>query len=157
MRGVLGIRTTLVRMAEDVHGTIREQLRRTRQRYTAGRQRLVDLLLELDRPATIPELIDHGVPQSQSSLYRNLAILEQCGVVRRLASVDDVARYELDEALTEHHHHLVCSVCGRIDDITLPDDVEQSLTRATDGAGRARGYEIAAHRLELVGTCGGCR
>lgn len=143
-------------MNAETHETIREQLRRTRQRYTAGRQHLVDLLLELDRPVTIPELLEAGADQAQSSLYRNLAILEQCGVVRRLASVDDVARYELDEELTEHHHHLVCSACGRIDDITLSEELERSLHRAAGAASREHGYAVETHRLELVGTCGGC-
>jgi len=143
-------------MSADVHDTIREQLRRTRQRYTLGRQQLVDVLLDLDRPVTIPELVGGGARQSPSSLYRNLAILEQCGVVRRLASVDDVARYELDEKLTEHHHHLVCSTCGRIDDVTLSDDLEASLHRAADAASHAHGYAVDTHHLELVGTCASC-
>lgn len=135
---------------------IREQLRRTRQRYTLGRQQLVDLLLHEDRPVTIPELIELGAPQSQSSLYRNLAIMEQCGVVRRLSSVDDVARYELDEELTGHHHHLVCSLCGRIDDVTLGDEFEQQMRTAADRTGAASGYQLSAHHLELVGTCPDC-
>ena len=143
-------------MSADLHATIREQLRRTRQRYTAGRRNLVELLVDVDRPLTIPELIDAGAPQSQSSLYRNLAIMEQCGVVRRLTSIDDVARYELDEELTEHHHHLVCSVCGRIDDVTLDDELEDRLHDAADATGDASGYEVTGHRLELVGTCPDC-
>lgn len=143
-------------MTSDLHATIREQLRRTRQRYTLGRQHLVDLLLHVDRPVTIPELIEQGAPQSQSSLYRNLAIMEQCGVVRRLTSVDDVARYELDEELTGHHHHLVCSVCGRIDDVTLGDEFEQQIRAAADRTGDQSGYQLSAHRLELVGACPDC-
>ncbi len=144
-------------MPAEIHATAADRLRRTRQRYTRGRQDLVGLLFEAARPLTIPELMDAGAEQSQSSLYRNLAILEQCGVVRRLASIDDVARYELDEELTEHHHHLVCSGCGRIDDILLPDELEESLHAAADLASGEHGYELDAHRLELVGTCGECR
>ena len=143
-------------MAEDVHTIVDEQLRRTRQRYTRGRQQLVDLLVDTGRPVTIPELMDMGASQSQSSLYRNLAILEQCGAVHRLASTDDVARYELTEELSEHHHHVVCSVCGRIDDVVLPPAIERSLGEAADEAHTQRGYLIDSHRLELVGTCGNC-
>lgn len=143
-------------MHSDLHSTVREELRRTRQRYTMGRQHLVDLLLAFDRPVTIPELMERGASQSQSSLYRNLAILEQCGVVRRLPSVDDVARYELDEELTGHHHHLVCAVCGRVDDVTLGDDFEQQMQSAAEATSSASGYELSGHRLELVGTCPDC-
>ena len=51
-------------------------------------------------------------------MYRNLVVLEQAGVVRRVTSTDDFARYELAEDLTEHHHHLICSSCGTVDDFT---------------------------------------
>jgi Fur family transcriptional regulator, ferric uptake regulator len=140
----------------DLHATVDEQLRRTRQRYTLGRKQLVELLHAADRPVTIPELMAAGATQSQSSLYRNLAILEQAGAVHRLTSTDDVARYELTEELSEHHHHVVCSVCGRIDDVVLPPAIERALGAAAAEAHTQRGYTIDSHRLELVGTCGSC-
>ena len=143
-------------MNQDVHDAITQLLNRTRQRYTTGRQQLVEVLLELDRPVSIPDLLESGAIQSQSSLYRNLAVLEQAGAVRRIASVDDQARYELDEHLTEHHHHLVCSTCGRVDDVTLPPAIEAALAEAVDAARDQRGYEVDSHRFELVGTCPSC-
>jgi Fur family transcriptional regulator, ferric uptake regulator len=143
-------------MAPDVHDIVDEQLRRTRQRYTRGRRQLVELLVDTGRPVTIPELLELGASQSQSSLYRNLAILEQCGAVERLTSTDDVARYELTEELSEHHHHVVCSVCGRIDDVVLPPAIERALGAAAAEAHDQRGYTVDSHRLELVGTCGSC-
>ena len=143
-------------MSEPVHAEIAQQLRRSRQRYTRGRRQLVGMLLALDRPVTITDLLDRGAGQSQSSLYRNLAILEQAGAVRRLSSVDDVARYELAEEHTEHHHHLVCSACGRVDDVTLPSRVERALGDAVEDASIQHGYTVDAHQLELVGTCPDC-
>ncbi|MDX1657995.1 MAG: transcriptional repressor [Nitriliruptorales bacterium] len=143
-------------MHDEIHATVRDLLRGTRQRYTRGRQELVELLAGQGRPVTIPELLAAGASQAQSSLYRNLAVLEQCGAVRRISSVDDVARYELDEGLTEHHHHFVCSSCGRIDDVTLSESVEASLAKAASRAGDDHGYEVGTHRLELVGTCPDC-
>ena len=143
-------------MATDVHATVDQQLRRTRQRYTAGRRQLVDLLDAAERPVTIPELIDRGARQSQSSIYRNLAILEQAGAVRRLTSTDDTGRFELAEELSEHHHHLVCSDCGAIEDITLPDHIEDALHEAVHQAQDARAFHVETHHLELVGTCGDC-
>jgi Fur family transcriptional regulator, ferric uptake regulator len=143
-------------MTANVHDIVDEQLRRTRQRYTRGRRQLVELLLELGRPVTIGELLAQGATQSQSSLYRNLAILEQCGAVERLASTDDVARYELTEELSEHHHHVVCSTCGRLDDVVLPPAIERALGAAATEAYDQQGYLIDSHRLELVGTCRTC-
>ncbi len=143
-------------MADEVHEIVDEQLRRTRQRYTRGRRQLVELLRAAERPMTIIELHSLGATQSQSSLYRNLAILEQCGAVHRIASTDDVARFELTEQLSEHHHHLVCSVCGRLEDVVLPASIEHALARAAEEARAQRDFDVDSHRLELVGTCSAC-
>ena len=140
----------------DVHEVVDEQLRRSRQRYTLGRRQLVEVLHGIGRPVTIPELMEAGASQSQSSLYRNLAILEQCGAVHRLASTDDAARYELAEELSGHHHHVVCSICGRIDDVVLPPAIERALGEAATEAREQRDYLVDSHRLELVGTCADC-
>jgi len=152
----MSIDTPAADTSTDVHSIVDEQLRRTRQRYTLGRRQLVDLLQSSDRPVTIPELLEHGAVQSQSSLYRNLAILEQCGAVHRIASTDDVARYELTEELSEHHHHVVCAVCGRIDDVVLAPAIERALAEAAQEAMDQRNFEVDSHRLELVGTCATC-
>lgn len=140
----------------EIHDAVADQLRRTRQRYTQGRRQLVDLLMRLGRPVTIGELVHGGARQSPSSLYRNLAVLEQCGVVHRVAATDDSARYELTEELAGHHHHVVCEVCGRIDDIVLPAAIERALADAADEARQQRGFAVDSHRLELVGTCEAC-
>jgi Fur family transcriptional regulator, ferric uptake regulator len=144
-------------MSTDPHELILERLRRARQRYTSGRRDLVRCLLGAGRPVSIAELLELGTDQSQSSLYRNLAVLEGCGIVLRLPSVDNVTRFELSEELTHHHHHLVCSTCGRLDDVTLPAELEASILSSTARLGESIGYEVRSHRLELVGLCGECR
>jgi Fur family transcriptional regulator, ferric uptake regulator len=144
-------------MVSDVHGTVEERLRRARQRYTAGRQELIAALLEAGRPVSIAELVGTGASASQSSLYRNLTVLESCGVVLRIPAADGVARFEVAEDLSRHHHHLVCSDCGRIEDVDLPGPVEAALRGAMRATGEAHGYEIREHRLELHGVCTGCR
>lgn len=88
--------------AADLHDRAAARLRATRQRYTAGRRALVGQLDELVGPATIQDLLDAGSDSASSSLYRNLAILEQCEVVHRVVTADDVTRWELHEDLTEH-------------------------------------------------------
>lgn len=141
--------------ATTLHDRAGARLRATRQRYTSGRRALVRQLDDLHGPATIQELLDRGSDSSSSSLYRNLAILEQCDVVHRVA-VDDVMRWELHEDLTEHHHHLVCRVCGRVADVTVSDEVEQALVAAAEDANSRSDFTITAHNLEFTGTCDDC-
>jgi Fe2+ or Zn2+ uptake regulation protein len=89
-------------------------------------------------------------------VYRNLAALEHAGIVRRIVTDDEFGRYELDEDLTEHHHHLICSSCGRVEDVTIPGRLETEVDRALDRLGRRNGFAEVTHRLDLIGTCRAC-
>lgn len=144
-------------MDSSLHDDIATRLRRARQRYTPARRALVDLLLQLDRPHTTQELLDADPAMSQSSLYRNLGVLEDADVVRRLTGSDDGARFELAEEVTgDHHHHLVCRSCGTIEDVTLPLDVEQAMDQAAQHVEQTHRFATAVHSVELQGTCVGC-
>jgi Fe2+ or Zn2+ uptake regulation protein len=92
----------------------------------------------------------------QSSAYRNIGLLSEAGIVRRILSGDDYARYELAEDLTEHHHHFICSSCGAVEDFTIPMDVERAVESALTRAARRRRFHGSHHRLDLLGICNAC-
>ena len=140
----------------ELHATAAERLRAEDQRYTSSRRALVDALAAATRPPTIPELLSAQPDLAQSSAYRNLAALEQVGVVRRIVTSDEHARFELAEDLTGHHHHLVCGTCGRIEDFTVSHKLERSLEAALAKVADGTGFQVDHHRLDLVGTCSGC-
>jgi Fur family ferric uptake transcriptional regulator len=142
--------------AGDVHGTIAERLARVGQRYTANRRALVQELLSARRPLAMGDLTAGKRALPQSSAYRNLAVLEQAGVIRKVLAEGDYARFELDEGLTEHHHHLVCSNCGRVEDVAIPSGIERSLDRTLDAVARDAGFATIDHRLDLIGLCRRC-
>ena len=141
----------------DLHATAHARLRADGQRYTTNRRALVDALEQADRPVSIPDLLDGRRDLAQSSAYRNLAVLERAGVVRRIVTHDDFARYELAEDLTEHHHHLICSRCGTVDDFTVSAALELELDRTLRRVASKHGFASASHRLDLVGTCARCQ
>lgn len=126
------------------------------QRFTANRRTIVDALVNGDRPLSIPEILQ-ATSLAQSSLYRNLTVLEAAGVVTRVITTDEWGRFELSEELTGHHHHLVCSQCGAVTDVTIPDDVESDLDRALSKLASRAGFELSHHRLDLVGLCSSCQ
>lgn len=141
----------------ELHDAIGVRLGEDDQRYTSGRRTLVDLLAGTHRPLTVAEVLERADDLSQSSVYRNLALLERAGVVQRVVTDDEFARFELAEDLTgHHHHHLVCASCGRVEDFTLAPDVESSLDDALVSSASAVGFEVHQHRLDLVGTCRRC-
>lgn len=153
---VVGMTTTEPASREQLHDAIATLLRDADQRYTTGRRLLVELLADANRPATIPELLDSRPTLAQSSLYRNLVVLEEVGVAHRVVTSDERARYELAEDLMGHHHHMVCTACGRVDDFTVSSQMERSLQAALARAIEGTGFRTAAHRLDLVGTCDAC-
>ncbi|MEX1217719.1 MAG: Fur family transcriptional regulator [Acidimicrobiales bacterium] len=140
----------------DVHDTADERLRRDGQRYTANRRALIDALSAADRPVTVVELIDVTPGMAQSSAYRNLSVLEDAGVVLRLVTADDTARYELAEDLTGHHHHLICERCGSVTDIDVPIELEDGVMAFSALVALSHGFQIEHHRLDLIGICPTC-
>lgn len=143
-------------MTVDLHETAAGRLRAVGQRYTSSRRAIVTLLSEAGAPQSIPALLAGDRPLPQSSAYRNLTVLEQAGVVRRLSTLSEFASFELAEDLTAHHHHLVCSACGRVEDFTAPSSLERSLGRVAALVNGDTGFVADHHRLDLVGTCAAC-
>jgi Fe2+ or Zn2+ uptake regulation protein len=140
----------------DLHGTASVRLKGIHQRYTRGRQALVEVLAAAERPLSIPEIVsaDRSVPQS--SVYRNLTVLEQAGVVAKVQGGDEFSRFELAEDLTRHHHHLVCVACGSVDDYTVPPRFERSMVKTLEEVAAETGFRAEFHRLDLVGVCARC-
>jgi len=127
------------------------------QRLTEGRRRVLQALVDAGAPVTIPDILGLQPGLAQSSVYRNLAVLERAGLVSRIAMGDDHAHYELAEDITDHHHHhLVCEACGKVSDVTLPDSTERALDRALDEAASVEGFALSRHRLDLIGRCRDC-
>ena len=141
---------------DDLHTIAAARVRAEGQRYTAVRESLVAVLVRVGNPLTIADVLAAcpGVPQS--SAYRNLAALEQAGVVRRVITDEGFARYELAEDLTHHHHHLICSSCGDVTDFEVSATVEHELESALARVAKRTGFTVRTHRLDLVGTCAAC-
>ncbi len=128
------------------------------QRFTSGRRRLVDVLEHTGRPLTVPEICERAEDDlPQSSVYRNLTVLVEAGVVRRMSGTDDLARFELAEDLAGHHHHLLCTACGDVSDVSAAPKLEQALGEAARLAAEEAGFEVTEHRIDLVGLCARCR
>ena len=144
-------------LAPPLHESVETRLAGLDQRYTPQRRVLVETLSGSARPLTIPEILSAASPElPQSSAYRNITALVDAGVVRRIVGgTDDHGRFELAEEFSGHHHHLVCSSCGRVDDVPPSQRLERALGDTAKTVGD-RGYVITDHRVELVGICPDC-
>ncbi len=140
----------------DLDRAVNERLAGSDLRYTSGRKAIVTGLRAADRPVTLPELLDLSPDLAQSSAYRNLSLMEEAGVIRRLVHGGDHARYELAEELTEHHHHLICEACGLVRDITLAAGLERTLDDAFDRIAAEAGFVARHHAIDVYGHCARC-
>lgn len=137
---------------------VEERLSDRDVRYTRGRRRVVTALHEADGPMSAAELHDTvGADVPLSSLYRTLAVLEETEVVMPHFGARGITRYELAEWLTGHHHHLVCVVCGTVDDINVPPQYEDAVRVLVEKIAAVAGFSATAHVLEIEGSCSRCR
>ena len=135
-------------MTDDLATALRERgMRVTPQRVVLHRA-----LRELDRHVTADELLDavgDRLPNvSLPTIYATLDLLEELGMVRRVQR----AGTTLFDPRTDSHHHLVCTVCGSIEDLDSDLDTG-TLERA------AAGHGFEPERIEAVvhGRCARCR
>ncbi|HEX8803741.1 MAG TPA: Fur family transcriptional regulator [Acidimicrobiales bacterium] len=146
-------------MSLRLHDEVGVRLAANGQRYTSGRRAIVDVLSAAGRPFTVPEITRstgaRGLPQS--SAYRNLTILVDTGIVRRVPGGGGHDRFELAEDLAGHHHHLLCTDCGVVTDVSATPRLERALAEAARAASAESGFEVVGHRIDLVGRCRSCR
>jgi Fe2+ or Zn2+ uptake regulation protein len=140
----------------DIHDIASRKLATINQRYSSRRRRLVDALDRADHPLVATDIValDNDLPQS--SVYRNLAVLETAGVVVKVLTNGDRAAFELAEELKGHHHHLVCVQCGLVLDIDVPNELEQALDSGVADLVSRAGFILVGHRLDLMGRCKNC-
>jgi Fe2+ or Zn2+ uptake regulation protein len=132
-----------------------DRLRANGFRITPPRRRVLSLLEGEERalsPYDIRNLLrDQGVRTDVVTIYRVLEVLERIGLAHRVYSTGGYVRCQ-QNAVDHHHHHLICTDCGRTVEIT-GDRVDEVVERVEEESG----YRVAGHILELLGLCGGCR
>ena len=142
---------------DDLHGAAASRLRSVGQRYTANRRMLIEALADVSGPVTIAGILEGRSGLPVSSAYRSLTVLERAGLVQRVVTGEERARYELAEELTDHHHHhLVCSSCASVEDVTIPPELERDVDRILASLAGRSGFTAVSHQLDLVGLCRAC-
>lgn len=121
---------------------------------TGTRRLVAELIASSNGHFTAADLLARGRGRDPSlgraTVFRALDLLASLHVVERLDLPTGAHAYVLCEPEL-HHHHLVCSACGRSVDVA-----DGELVRLVDEIAEREGFRIEAHRLELFGTCGSC-
>lgn len=123
-------------------------------RLTGPRRAVADLIAEHDGHFTASELEgaarDRRLGISRATLFRALELLTELRVVERLDLPTGEHAYV--PCAPAHHHHVICSRCGRTTEV---DDC--GVAEAVREVARRSGYRIDSHRLELFGLCRHCQ
>src|SRR5512143_1765406 len=128
-------------------------LDRAGYRLTEPRRALARLIADQDGHFTAANLIAsaHGrrLGVGRATVFRTLDVLVEVGAIERLDLPNGEHAYV--GCAPAHHHHVVCSSCGRTAEIRDAD-----LRRVVGRVARQTGYRIDEHRLELFGLCPSC-
>jgi Fur family transcriptional regulator, ferric uptake regulator len=131
-----------------------EGVRAAGYRGGAAQRAVVELLAREDCCLTAQEIFDSlradGRKVSLASVYRTLELLSELSYVQRVDIGGASARFER-AALEDHHHHLVCTDCGRVDAFS-----DEQLERAIHGVASKVGYDVGTHEVVLHGACADC-
>ena len=132
------------------------RLREDGGRSGAARRIVVEYLGRQDCCLSAQEIHERvraeGERVGLASVYRALDGLEGLALVERIDLGDGVARYEPGHAGGDHHHHLVCGNCGKVESFTDP-----ALEAALERVAVTRSFDAAGHDVVLRGACADCR
>ncbi len=77
----------------EIHTAVHDLLHNAGQRYTDKRRRIIDILIRAGKPMLITDILAKAKDMPQSTLYRNLLVLEETSTVVRVVSNDDSGCY----------------------------------------------------------------
>jgi Fur family peroxide stress response transcriptional regulator len=87
---------------------------------------------------------------SLATIYKTLDTLKELGEVLELEFRDGSNRY--DGVRPDAHPHLICTRCGRIEDLDL-----EGLDALAEQVAESTGYQIRSHRVDFYGFCAQCQ
>ncbi len=129
-------------------------LRKHNYKLTPQRREIVKIITSAHEhltPATIYEITRRTHPDiGLVTIYRTLELLAGLGLVCELHA--DSRHRSYTTGIPQHHHHLICSGCGKVVDFAGRhlEILERSLSKES-------GFRIDDHLLEFIGLCSACQ
>jgi len=120
-------------------------------KYTGKREEMVKVFDKEKRYLSAKEILEfmqQDYPNlSFDTIYRNLSLFEELGILEA-TQIEGERIYRLTCAQGHHHHHLICTECGKTHKIDLcPMDAI---------LGEPKGFKITGHKFEIYGYCDEC-
>lgn len=122
-------------------------------RPTRQRRAILQAVASEARPVSAQDLHARlrkaGEPAGLATVYRTLQALADAGVVRTFQTAAGEVAYKVCEP--GHHHHLICTACGRVEEIPSCEVEDWASAVA-----RRRGFSVSSHQADIYGVCASC-
>ena len=122
-------------------------------RATPARIALMKLFESAQKPLDVQSMIEHlakiGIKTDPATVFRIMNTFTQKGITKQVQFQEGKFRYEL--AGGQDHHHLVCTVCGDIEDIS-----DCNISALEKEIEKRKGFVVVNHALEFYGICRNC-
>lgn len=121
-------------------------------KFTLNRMNIIKVFLDNDKPISadfIYQKLKRNI--DEATVYRTLSSFEKCGILKRIDLRKDSIHFELNN---DHHHHIVCTKCGLVEDFKEVVEIENLLGRVVEKSSQFK--IINEHSLELFGVCKLC-
>ena len=122
-------------------------------RNTIQRQIIFEALQQFETHPTVEEVyqkVHQSYPTiSKVTVYRNLRLLAENGLVKKVMLPEDMERYD---KRTDRHYHFKCRNCGALYDIDVdfPENMDEAVRSKY-------GFEVDEHDVVFNGLCSECR
>ena len=138
-------------MINETLSTLKEQ----GYRITRTRKAVLEILITGAKPLSADDLIKNLAKKklhpNKTTIYRELDSLRAGGFIKEIQLGTGRRMYEITSL--GHHHHLICTKCEKIEDISIEDNMdgyEKKIMRKTS-------FKVFNHSLEFFGLCATCQ
>jgi Fur family ferric uptake transcriptional regulator len=122
-------------------------------RKTPARTAVTEFLSKSNSPVDVLQIINFlrskNLSTNKVTVYRIMDSLYKNGIVTRLEFQEGKFRYEIKN--TNHHHHLICTKCGKIEDVE-----GEYIHQLEADIFKNKKFKVTGHSLEFFGLCRNC-
>jgi Fur family peroxide stress response transcriptional regulator len=139
-------------LATDIRSQIEERVRAVGLKLTPQRYAVLDFLVRSREHPTADQIsaaLNRRFPRaSRATVYNTLNALRDAGLVHEVYMDDAVARFD---ANLDEHHHFVCRVCDKLEDVPVEAIGELPTYKVW------RGYKVENYEIVMRGVCAACQ
>ena len=128
-------------------------------RITPARRALFEILSAHAKPLSVGTILEkmtkQGLSPNKTTVYRELERLKMEGILREVL-IDGKTQYVELINEDDHHHHLICTVCKRLEDFDPTREIEQKIDELTTLVGHTTRFGEMSHSVDFFGVCRKC-